>query len=170
MIEPVEVVRDEDGGFTHPVWGELLDSLDDIECIPRNIILLFEKAHGCTLHYVSFEETTDEGDPAFVEHCEDQSGFSKWDLAPPSDDAVLLSIYDAEDGPYQLWAMPVVCADSIVKKLVAEYEAHIKDRGVPNETYTPPRSDAKADNFVFVSVRLLNEARRFVQGEDSHHG
>lgn len=169
MIEAVEVVREKDGSFTHPEWDALIDSLGDVEIIPTNIIQLFEKANGLKLEGVTFENTVDEESPAYKEYLEGGSGFASWELAPPSPDAVLLSIHDTEDGPVQLWAVPVVCADSIIKKLAAEYEDHIKDRGQPNELYTPAGSAIEVDNFVFVSVRLLNEVRRFVGGEVIHH-
>lgn len=108
MIEAVEVVRDKDGGFTHPEWELLLDSLGDIEIIPTNIIELFEKAHCCKLQCVTFESTVDEDSPAWNEYFEDGGGFSDWYLYPPSDDAVLLSVHDTENGPVQLWAVPFV--------------------------------------------------------------
>ncbi len=106
MIEAVEVVREKDGSFTHPDWEALIDSLGDVEIIPTNIIQLFKKANGCKLQSVSFESTVDEDSPAYQEYFERGNGFSRWELAPPSADAVLLSIHDAEDGPFQLWAVP----------------------------------------------------------------
>ena len=106
MIEAVEVVREKDGSFTHPDWEALIDSLGDVEIIPTNIIQLFKKANGCKLQSVRFESTVDEDSPAYQEYFERGNGFSRWELAPPSADAVLLSIHDAEDGPFQLWAVP----------------------------------------------------------------
>lgn len=106
MIEAVEVVREKDGSFTHPDWEALIDSLGDVEIIPTNIIQLFKKANGCKLQSVSFESTVDEDSPAYEEYVERGNGFSRWELAPPSADAVLLSIHDTEDGPVQLWAVP----------------------------------------------------------------
>ena len=167
MIEAVEVVREKDGSFTHPEWEALIDSLGDVEIIPTNIIQLFEKANGLKLEGVTFENTVDEESPAYKEYLEGGSGFASWELAPPSPDAVLLSIHDTEDGPFQLWAVPVVSADSIVGKLAAEYQAHVSARGRPSLMYRAPDSGLETDNFVFVSVRLLEEARKFVAGEVS---
>ena len=169
MIEAVEVVREKDGSFTHPEWEQFCISLGDGEVIPKYFIDLFEKAHRCKLEHVSFENTVDEGTPAFEEYVNLKNTFASWELAPPSDNAVLLSIHDTEDGPFQLWAVPVVCAELLIKKLAAEYEGHIQNRGQPNELYTPAGSAIEVDNFVFVSVRLLNEVRRFVRGEVIHH-
>ena len=106
MIEAVEVVREKDGSFTHPEWEVLIDSLGDVEITPTNIIQLFEKAHGLKLEGVTFENTVDEDSPAYKEYLEGGKGFASWELAPPSADAVLLSIHDTEDGPVQLWAVP----------------------------------------------------------------
>ncbi len=169
MIEAVEVVREKDGSFTHPEWEALLDSLGDMEHLPRYIKSLFEKSHGCTIEVVTFEGSVDEDSPAYQEYVEEGGGFALWELEKPTAGAVLLSIHDTEDGPVQWWAVPVVCAESLIKKLAAEYEDHIQNRGQPNELYTPAGSAIEVDNFVFVSVRLLNEVRRFVGGEVIHH-
>lgn len=106
MIEPVEVVRDEDGDFIHPKWEALIDSLGDVEIIPTNIIQLFEKAHGLNLECVTFQSTVDEDSDVMAEHISSGGSYSAWALQPPSADAVLLSIHDTEDGPVQLWAVP----------------------------------------------------------------
>lgn len=164
MIEAVEVVRDEGGSYAHPEWGLLLDSLGGMEHLPRYIKSLFEKSHGCTIEVVTFEGSVDEESPAYQEY--DEGGrFSLWGLEKPAAGAVLLSIHDTEDMPVQWWAVPVVSADSIVGKLAAEYQAHISALGKPSVTYCAPVSGLEADNFVFVTVRLLEEARQFVGGE-----
>ncbi len=104
--EKSELVRRKDGSYTHFEWWKLLNSLGDAEVIPDYVMLLFEMAHRCKLQAVSFECTVDEGSPAYEEYVERGNGFSRWELAPPSADAVLLSIHDTEDGPFQLWAVP----------------------------------------------------------------
>lgn len=116
MIEAVEVVRDENGSFTHPEWAELLDSLGDMEHLPLYIKALFEKAHSCTIEALGFEGSVDEESPAYQEYIENDGGFALWGLEPPADSAVLLSIHDTEDMPVQLWAVP--CFD-VEAKLVA---------------------------------------------------
>lgn len=107
MIEAVEVVRDKEGGFTHPEWLTLLCALDDIEDIPAYIIQLFEKVHGCNIVPVTFESTVDEDCAAWVEYYDDGVSFGSWALESPRADAVLLSVHDTESGPVQLWAVPV---------------------------------------------------------------
>lgn len=108
MIEALEVVRDEDGGFTHPEWAELLDSLGDMEHLPLYIKSLFEKSHGCTIEVVSFESSVELDSAAWLEYNDGTGGFSSWELEPPAADAVLLSIHDTEDMPVQWWAVPCV--------------------------------------------------------------
>ena len=165
MIDAVEVVRDAEGGFIHPEWAELLDSLGDMEHLPLYIKSLFEKSHGCTIEVVRFEGSVDEESPAYQEYAEQGGGFSLWGLEPPTADAVLLSIHDTEDMPVQWWALPVLSAGSIVDKLAAEYQSHISARGKPSVMYRSPESGLKTDNFVFISVRLLDEALKFVACE-----
>lgn len=106
MIEAVEVVREKDGSFTHPEWEALLDSLGDMEHLPRYIKSLFEKSHGCTIEVVTFEGSVDEDSPAYQEYVEEGGGFALWELEKPTAGAVLLSIHDTEDGPVQWWAVP----------------------------------------------------------------
>lgn len=106
MIEAVEVVRDKEGGYTHPEWEAFSLSLDDMEMIPGYLLQLFEKAHECKVEAVTFESTVDEDCAAWVEYNDAGGGFASWSLYPPRDDAVLLSVHDTENGPVQLWAVP----------------------------------------------------------------
>jgi|GEM_PF-3114329 len=130
MIEAVEVVREKDGSFTHPEWQKFCVSLGDGEIIPTYFVDLFENANRCKLEHVSFENTVDEGTPAFEEYVNLENTFASWELAPPSPDAVLLSIHDTEDGPFQLWAVPASsCAYDLVAHLDRQRAFSVKAFG-----------------------------------------
>lgn len=103
MIEAVEVVRDELGMFFHPEWCEFLG---DREALSALELSEWEAENGCSIVFINFDETVDEGSEAWNEYHVGGNGFTKWDLMPPRDSAVLLAVADTEEGPMQLWAVP----------------------------------------------------------------
>lgn len=98
LIQPVEVVRDEFGFWTHPD----LPSFDEGDG---------EKYHAWRIEQgirtsLSLLEHEPDDHPAYVSYFEDSClDISSWNPAPPAGEGwFLLAIHDTEDGPVFCWA------------------------------------------------------------------
>ncbi|MCZ0926497.1 hypothetical protein L0636_01160 [Halomonas janggokensis] len=101
MIQPKSVQRDEYGQWTHPDFEAFLG---DREAVSIYELTAWLSEHRLEFARVELEHTDDEAAiDAYYE--QDNPDLSAWKLHPPSDAPwFLLSIFDHEDGPCQLWA------------------------------------------------------------------
>lgn len=104
-IKPEEVIKDEYGFWEHsqyPDFGELTeDDMDEINKIWMQWLSDNKLVWGC----VSFE--SDASDELIEDWFENESmDCSAWNPTPPTDNAILISIHDTEDGPYAVFVMP----------------------------------------------------------------
>lgn len=99
-IEPVQ--RDEYGDYKH----SQLPNFDGAECVSKEVISKWQEEMDFTLviNHMDYEITEDH--PAWVHYFEDgDAGFGEWCPEAPSENAILLSIHDTEDGPVAWWAV-----------------------------------------------------------------
>lgn len=101
VIQPRSVKRDEYGQWTHPGFEAFLGDREGVSIQELNAWLA---EHRLEFASVYLSQTDDE--QAQEEYFEKGSpDLSLWELHPPSDAPwFLLSIFDQEDGPCQLWA------------------------------------------------------------------
>lgn len=100
-IEPVEVIRDEDGWFTHPQYFTEPE-WEDPEGMAQEQFNKYISERGIETATTSLE--CDDAD-ANERYCEDgQVDCSGWEPSKPSGDGwFVLSIHDTEDGPICVW-------------------------------------------------------------------
>ncbi len=98
--EPVQ--RDEYGDYQH----SQLPDFDGAECVSKAAIEQWqaEMDFELVINHMDCEITEDH--PAWINYFEDgDAGFGEWVPEAPSENAVLLSIHDTEDGPVAWWAI-----------------------------------------------------------------
>ncbi|HIF9260440.1 TPA: hypothetical protein ACX6RA_003547 [Photobacterium damselae] len=97
-LQPVEICRDEFGYFTHPELPEW-DESTKIEEINAWFASKDARYHIDYLEWsgdeVAIAQYFEQGDP----------DFSGWHPEAPNDTAVLLAIFDTENGPQAVWAV-----------------------------------------------------------------
>lgn len=100
VIQPEPVCRDEYGQWTHSGFDALLGDSEGVSIYELNAWLA---EHRLEFARIELADTDDE--LAQEEYFEkDSPDLSLWELHPPSDAPwFLLSIFDQEDGPCQLW-------------------------------------------------------------------
>ncbi|MDW6094014.1 hypothetical protein SBX64_15860 [Vibrio rhizosphaerae] len=98
MLRPVEAIR-ENGFFSHPelpCWDEGVDT---------SVIHQWFDENNLTLHLVMMDGDADQ---VFVDSWYEDGldDCSPWTPTPPNEDAILLTIYDTEDGPCAWFGIP----------------------------------------------------------------
>lgn len=99
LIQPLQVVRDEYGFWTHPAWPD-----DGDECA---LPLSWFGEHGMEYCVVEMENDAPEG---MMEAWMDDADYdcTPWQPSKPAGDGwFTLSIHDTEDGPVCVWVRPV---------------------------------------------------------------
>ncbi len=103
LIEPAEVVRDEDGFFYHPCLPD-----DDNEFIP--IAWFTERGIETSAAEMEYDATPNEWD-RYTETGE--ADCSYWEPSRPDGDGwFILMIGDTEDGPQCVWGRPIAKAEN----------------------------------------------------------
>ncbi|MCT8866268.1 hypothetical protein [Shewanella xiamenensis] len=98
--EPVQ--RDEYGDYKH----SQLPDFDGAECVSKEVISKWQEEMDFTLVINHMDCEITEDHPALVHYFEDgDAGFGEWCPEAPSENAILLSIHDTEDGPVAWWAV-----------------------------------------------------------------
>lgn len=105
QIEPVAVVRDKDGWFSHPQYLSEPE-YEDCEGISSQEFFEYLKARG-----VEYAMSSLEGDDpdANDRYCEDgQADCSAWEPSVPAGEGwFVMSIHDTEDGPVCIWGRKI---------------------------------------------------------------
>ncbi|MBU2708838.1 hypothetical protein KCM76_22785 [Zooshikella marina] len=98
-IKPVEIVR-EKGFFYHPNLPDWREST------PTDVINKWFQEHCLDRHVVMMDG---DADKMFVDSWfeGDLDDCSPWNPTPPDEDAILLAIYDTEDGPCAWFGVPI---------------------------------------------------------------
>lgn len=97
-----QVQRDEYGDYQH----SQLQDFDGAECVSKEVIGKWQEEMDFTLVINHMDCEITEDHPAWVHYFEDgDAGFGEWVPEAPSENAVLLSIHDTEDGPVAWWAV-----------------------------------------------------------------
>lgn len=108
VLQPVEVVRNEDGYFWHPAVHHFWDvEMAGYEACTREQWEAFEKRNGIET-YVDLLESYPIDHPAYVAYFDNDDGnVTAWEpTRPPGDGWFLLTIGDSEDGPFATFARP----------------------------------------------------------------
>lgn len=96
------ILRDEYGGYKH----SQLPDFDGAERVSKAKIEQWQDEMDFELVINSMDCEIAEDHPAWTRYFEDgDAGFDGWSPEAPSENAVLLSIHDTEDGPVAWWAV-----------------------------------------------------------------
>lgn len=94
--------RDQYGGYEHPQLPDFGES----EYISKNAIEKWENEMCFKLIIIPMDGDISEDHPAWVNYFQDgDCHFDTWEPSKPSDEAILLSVHDTEDGPAAWWAV-----------------------------------------------------------------
>lgn len=108
VMQPVEVVRNEDGYFSHPAVREFWDvTMDGAEYCKPSEWKDFEARNGIETAYDRLEDYPIDH-PARVAYFDNDDGnVTGWEPTPPPGDGwFLITIGDSEDGPFATFARP----------------------------------------------------------------
>jgi len=106
VLQPVAVVRNEDGYFCHPAVREFWDvDMAGRETCTREEWEAFEERNGIETHLDRLEFYPIDH-PAYVAYFDNEDGnVTAWEPTRPSGDGwFLLDISDSEDGPFAVFA------------------------------------------------------------------
>ena len=100
-IEPVDVIRDEDGWFTHPQYFTEPE-WEGVDCMTQAEFDKYIAERGIETATTSLEGDDDE---AYERYCDEgQAECSGWEPSRPAGEGwFALSIHDTEDGPICVW-------------------------------------------------------------------
>lgn len=114
-IEPVAVVRREDGWWYHPQWLTEPE-FEDVEYIARDVFDAYTKDRGITTAVTTLEGDDDALYEAYGE--DDEFDISRWNPTPPSGEGwFTLSIQDTEDGPICVWGRKIPAAGQLAAEV-----------------------------------------------------
>lgn len=108
VLQPVEVVRNEDGYFLHPAVSHFWNvEMAGYEHCTREQWQAFEKRNGIETAYDQLEHYPLDH-PVYVSYFDNEdTDISAWQPTPPPGDGwFLITIGDSEDGPYATFARP----------------------------------------------------------------
>jgi hypothetical protein len=97
LIQAMEVVRDQNGWWTHPGVPDFGESVERYNA--------WKAAQGIETTYAELD-SEDDDHPVYVAYFENaDTNISQWNPAPPAGDGwFTLSIHETEDGPIWVWA------------------------------------------------------------------
>jgi len=96
-FNPVTVARDKNGLWNHPDYPRWEEDT------PREVITAWAAERGGSFHYDRFEESASE---EIADYWQIHSDCSAWQPSVDISGAVLVSIYDHEDGPIAVFFAP----------------------------------------------------------------
>lgn len=96
------VHRDDYGSYQH----SQLPDFDGAECISEQVFFKWQEEMDFKLVISRMDCEITEDHPAWIHYFKDgDAGFGEWVPESPSENAILLSIHDTEDGPVAWWAV-----------------------------------------------------------------
>ncbi|AUC05524.1 hypothetical protein PFCIP103579_0346 [Prolinoborus fasciculus] len=109
QLEPAEIIRDQYGFWTHPVFSEYLDHvIGDSESMTLEQFEELKQHFNVDFSKVEMEfDASEEVASRYWDH-EELEAVAYWNPSKPKGDAdwFLVSINDTEDGPVAWWAKP----------------------------------------------------------------
>ena len=96
------VHRDDYGSYQH----SQLPDFDGAECISKQVFCKWQEEMDFKLVISRMDCEVTEDHPAWIHYLKDgDAGFGEWVPEAPSENSILLSIHDTEDGPVAWWAI-----------------------------------------------------------------
>lgn len=100
-IQEIDVKRDSYGFWTHPNFPDFGERIANAD------LAKWESDNNITVKQVAMDGDESASEALLKRWFEDGScDCSEWNPTAPTDNSFLLSIYETEDGPLALWAVP----------------------------------------------------------------